>query len=229
MVRGHFDALTRLVASKHSRRAALAALVGGALFGHGPETTAAAKKAKSAKTAQSAQSAQDVTGEADRRRRPRRRDRGCKQAGGFPSPRKPCCPGLVLDASGACSGCPSCAAGQRCVNNQCLCDAQSCPSGCCTAVGTSGGTCQQGSAANQCGTGGRVCVACGGTTPTCNGNICLCNAATQSCVNGCCDGVACQPGTASTLCGGVGRACVSCPAPQTCQPLAIPGGGGACV
>jgi hypothetical protein len=215
MDRRDFDALTRLVASTHSRRTALTALVGGVLFGHDPN---------------SAEAAQEVAAERQRRRnRDRDRKQNCRPAGGFPSSRRPCCSGLKIDADGRCSSCKSCAAGQRCVGNQCQCDGQSCPSGCCTASGSRSGTCQQGNVASECGTGGGACLTCSGTTPICTGSRCVCDAAARSCVNGCCDGVTCQPGTAHEACGAKGQACSACSGAQVCEPLASAGGGGACV
>ena len=92
MDRQNFDALTRLFAAKGSRRTALTALLSAALFGSDLDT---------------AEAIQDVSGEHRRRRRRgrgrRRRGRGCKSAGGAPTFRRPCCPGLVLDARGRCA------------------------------------------------------------------------------------------------------------------------------
>ena len=43
MDRNQFDAITRFFATPHSRRAGLTALLGTALFGHGPETVESAE------------------------------------------------------------------------------------------------------------------------------------------------------------------------------------------
>jgi hypothetical protein len=221
MDRGHFDSLTRRLAATHSRRAALTTLIGAALFGLAPDPAETAKNNNSSK--------EKRRRKRDRKRdRKRNRDKKCTQSGGFPTGDRPCCAGLVVDVNGRCAGCSSCAAGQRCVGNQCQCDSQSCPTGCCTAFGTPSGTCGQGSSPTACGTGGALCLTCGGTTPTCTGSSCVCSASAQSCVNGCCDGVACQAGTSNTVCGALGRACTVCGSTQTCLPLQ--GGiGGACV
>src|SRR5581483_5075502 len=49
-----------------------------------------------------------------------------------------------------CGSCDhACTAGQRCVNGSCVCDATSCPTGCCAAT-----SCLRGTSASACGTGG---------------------------------------------------------------------------
>ena len=213
MDRDQFDALTRLIATKGSRRAALTALLGATLFGTDLE---------------SADALQDVSGEHRRhrrrgRRRGRRRDR-CKSAGGWPRRRRPCCAGLVVDASGRCAApcssgtccatgpcvngvCGFCPSGQRCVGNQCVCDGGSCPGGCCDAQGV----CQRGTRNEQCGNNGLACAACATPTPYCVGQVCqACSA--SICSNGCCDAATgiCQAGTTATACGGSGGVCAAC-------------------
>jgi len=88
----------------------------------------------------------------------------------------------VCDA-GIC-GCGSgaqCVSGQRCLNGTCVCDATSCPSGCCqngrcyigtlTACGTDGGACTDCTPRR-----GNLCVAgvchCGAPSPTCQAEPC---------------------------------------------------------
>src|SRR5690349_21333154 len=62
--------------------------------------------------------------------------------------------------------CPSgCAAGQRCDNGFCLCDAISCGDGCCL---NNDCVLPADQSANACGKGGIECPQCQGLTPTCN-------------------------------------------------------------
>jgi hypothetical protein len=206
MDRKQFDAATRLFASKQSRRAAIVAFVGATLFGQDPE---------------SIEAAQDVEAEHHRRRRRRNRRRNrnrdrCKQSGQFPSAKRPCCQGLVLDPTGRCAECASCLPGQRCVTGQCVCDSRSCPTGCCTSVGTPGGTCQPGTDNDVCGNGGFTCTMCLNPTPVCVGQVCGQCSASNLCrsPNRCCDTATgtCQPGTENTACGPAGGVCGPCPA-----------------
>lgn len=127
-------------------------------------------------------------------------------------------------AAGSC-GCgagPACAANQHCVSGSCICDATSCPNGCCE-----GNVCQA-QGPTTCGPGGGACRACGtradrcssagvcrcGDGPACadgarcqNGN-CVCDG--TSCPGGCCSGATCVVGTDPTACGTGGAACQNC-------------------
>lgn len=231
MDRQHFDALTRLFAVRGSRRAAISALFGAALLGSGPD---------------SAEALQDVSDEHRRRRRRGRGRRrgghgrhGCKRAGRRPTHRKPCCPGLVLDAAGRCAApcspegtccpgglctngvCRPCPFGQRCVGNQCICDGQSCPNGCCDAQGI----CQSGNTNSDCGSGGALCAICINPNPVCSNKTCTTCAVDRPCPSGCCDVATgtCEPGTETTACGSSGGVCATCSGTTpTCT-------GGACV
>ncbi|MDP3502666.1 MAG: kelch repeat-containing protein [Myxococcales bacterium] len=86
-----------------------------------------------------------------------------------------------------CGTSASCASGQRCSSGVCVCDATSCPGGCCDAAGV----CAARTAAT-CGTSGGACVACGATADTCSTNgTCLCGVlpacgSGQACVSGSC-------------------------------------------
>ncbi|HET7094724.1 MAG TPA: hypothetical protein VFI22_14630, partial [Thermomicrobiales bacterium] len=73
------------------------------------------------------------------------------------------------DGLGVCRGatCIDCDQGQRCLNGQCICDATSCPDGCCD-----GAICRGGDSNGACGTEGQVCQTCG-TCLTCNGETCV--------------------------------------------------------
>ena len=57
-----------------------------------------------------------------------------------------------------CGSAAACAAGQRCLGQVCVCDATSCPSGCCDALGQ----CSSGDTKQKCGTGGAACQLCAG-------------------------------------------------------------------
>jgi hypothetical protein len=148
------------------------------------------------------------------------------------------CVDLQTDAQ-HCGDCATtCADGQRCVNGNCVCDATSCPNGCCD-----GATCvrfaQQSN--ERCGAGGAACAACTGNDTCGGGNpgtpgVCGCTAATtcpngQTCGSapnncggtidcagcaGCCDGKTCHDGTDDGACGRNGEGCVSCSSPRVC-------------
>lgn len=124
---------------------------------------------------------------------------------------------------------PACATRQRCVAGNCICDATSCPNGCCdgnvcraqaaTSCGGPGGVCRDcGIKADRCTTGGNC--RCGNGPMCADGNRCVngaCVCDGTSCPTGCCskDGV-CLTGTDSTACGSGGAECQDC------------GGNGAC-
>ena len=143
---------------------------------------------------------------------------------------------------GTWGACETCGDGQRCVDNQCVCDVQSCAQGCCQ-----GNTCMPGTASAACGQGGeacehcaglcdasrRACVACledsqcGGATPRCDTRqgTCVC-AKTESAESLCTDGkdndcdglVDCaDPDCGAYACGPHGQVCAG----STC---ACPGG-----
>jgi len=122
-----------------------------------------------------------------------------------------------------CGAHAQCGEGQACVDGACVCNAASCPDGCCES-----GVCRPASTAT-CGTAGAACVACDaerasgcsdghcgcgagpacGPGQTCNGQQCVCNAAT--CPSGCCLDGACQEPSLVT-CGSSGGSCVACDA-----------------
>lgn len=70
-----------------------------------------------------------------------------------------------------------CSAGQRCktlpgdVAARCICDASTCPDGCCDA----NHICQRGADISACGAGGGACQTCPGTDVQCSGGTCQCN------------------------------------------------------
>jgi hypothetical protein len=99
----------------------------------------------------------------------------------------------------ACGSGALCGPGQRCSAGVCICDAVSCPSGCCN-----GSVCSQPSDLT-CGTGGAACKACV-AGQRCNGSACVCDGA--SCPNGCCDGTKCQH--TFDKCGSSGGGCLTC-------------------
>lgn len=136
------------------------------------------------------------------------------------------CDSVLADAcaDGACrcgEG-PACSRGARCVDGQCLCNAETCWDGCCD-----GGTCRTGLSWPECGGGGRACQVCDPLRSTgcnvgwcvcgsfvqcaagqeCVGTTCACTAA--SCPDGCCRNGACiAPGLAH--CGLGGATCRDC-------------------
>jgi len=137
------------------------------------------------------------------------------------------CPPLRSDCSQdgtcVCGNGPPCPLGQRCKQGQCVCDALSCPDGCCTAAGV----CRKSDPA-QCGFSGDGCRGCPATladtcSPTgscgcgggpqcaggqaCVSGACVCNA--QSCPAGCCDGNVCRT-ISKDFCGPIGGACAAC-------------------
>ncbi|HEX2659219.1 MAG TPA: hypothetical protein VHU40_13140, partial [Polyangia bacterium] len=101
---------------------------------------------------------------------------------------------------------PACVGGQRCAGGQCICDATSCPSGCCK-----GNACETRSLAT-CGDAGSSCAVCDGRSDNCSatgacrcgagsacalgqrcvGSTCVCDG--TSCPDGCCQNGLCLPG-----------------------------------
>jgi hypothetical protein len=95
----------------------------------------------------------------------------------------------------------ACVPGQRCVADACVCDATSCPNGCCA-----GTDCVDGLSNDACGTGGAACQSC--VPDTCAGGACSsCNATT--CAAGCCSGSTCAAPSLAT-CGAGGQPCTVC-------------------
>jgi hypothetical protein len=125
----------------------------------------------------------------------------------------PNCAGKQCGPDGCGGSCGNCQQGQRCQNGQCVCDAQSCASGCCDAIAV----CQPGTANQACGTGGNRCATCGSGQGCINRTCAVCNAAT--CPQGCCAANnTCQPGNTFQNCGGPGgERCAACSNTQTCQ------------
>jgi hypothetical protein len=131
--------------------------------------------------------------------------------------------GVGGSANGAAGGggttggaCKTCATGQECnASGACVCDATSCPSGCC-----SSGTCVTTETVSACGITGATCKACS-SGQACSGGACVCNA--TSCPNGCCDSSGQCHTSSSSSCGVGGAACKTCASGQECN------GSGACV
>ena len=94
-------------------------------------------------------------------------------------------PGQVCQADGACvCSSESCADGQRCNGLVCVCDATSCPNGCCD-----GNICRSGTSRGACAAGGAACQECDGICL--NGTCSSCSAehrcpAGMHCNNGSC-------------------------------------------
>ena len=110
----------------------------------------------------------------------------------------------------ACKGCPT---GQECntTTGQCVCDAASCPGGCCNGGPT--GTCEvfASESNTSCGVPGATCAGCGAGLE-CNKSTgaCVCDA--TSCPGGCCNGSTCVvlASESNTTCGSGGAACANC-------------------
>ncbi|HAA56830.1 MAG TPA: hypothetical protein DCE42_18835 [Myxococcales bacterium] len=132
------------------------------------------------------------------------------------TPQNETCDGIDEDCDGnvdnVASGQNLCSTGKRCLGGKCVCDATSCPTGCCNASGN----CVAAATNSQCGANGVACVNCG-QGRVCSGGKCVCNA--TSCPNGCCDANGqCQTGKSNTACGTGGIACKACPSGQGCDP-----------
>lgn len=103
-----------------------------------------------------------------------------------------------------CGSCDkACDTGQRCQAGTCVCDAQSCPTGCCD----QDATCQRGTSDGACGDGGATCQICTPTCQVCDGSTCVAVNLGQSCTP--VDG-----GTNDAVCQADGRCCV--PSGGTC-------------
>jgi hypothetical protein len=120
----------------------------------------------------------------------------------------------------------TCPTGYHCTNLGCVCDAVSCPNGCCPANNY---PCRAQSLTNGCGVAGAACTGCDTTVADgctasgacgCGGNAacasgsyckngaCVCDATSCS---GCCAGGTCVATPTAQQCGSNGSACVACP------------------
>jgi hypothetical protein len=154
------------------------------------------------------------------------------------------CPGGCCDVNGFCeagqdtfscgdfgNACRNCSTfGLMCVAQDCsfiesgTCGPQTCPGGCCDALGV----CEGGSVNTACGSGGNSCVSCSQLGDVCGlGHTCQappppCSAAT--CPNGCCDASGlCEAGFLDTACGQAGATCANCSASgSTCDTAVSP-------
>jgi hypothetical protein len=97
------------------------------------------------------------------------------------------------------------------LTDNCACNAQVCPAGCCN-----GNQCQSGATDEACGSAGEACVTCG-SDQHCVGGICVAACDTILCPDGCCDGTTCQPGDTDAQCGTGGAACAPCADNQQCE------------
>lgn len=133
-----------------------------------------------------------------------------------------CCEGSCKDTDTDEDNCGGCAPpngdgdicvepGELCVEGVCVCNAESCPTGCCSNGPGNPGVCQT-SSDTTCGTQGEICVDCPDGNVCVNGN-CVCTAA--SCPDGCCSNGPGNAGTCQTsgndTCGINGVQCVDCP------------------
>jgi hypothetical protein len=116
--------------------------------------------------------------------------------------------------------------GSACMNGVCgppppLCNAQTCPGGCCV-----GNVCAVGTQNNDCGSGGQQCQNCSAQNEVCTAQRCVpvVNTCTPQNCAGCCDQVGqCQPGFLNSQCGESGAACINCSQQQsTCDTAVSP-------
>ena len=146
----------------------------------------------------------------------------CHCTNGCCDSRGVCRPGASNDACGLSGNlCEDCSvSGAQCIGQECMvgtdgavCNAQTCPSGCCD----SSGLCQQGLTGVVCGGSGTNCQNCLAIRETCANQQCIagpdsgpsCNA--DSCKTGCCDALGnCLGGLDAAHCGTGGRRCVDC-------------------
>ena len=75
--------------------------------------------------------------------------------------------GCSATGSCTCGGGKACGSGQVCSGGKCVCDAASCPTGCCL-----GNACEPGNTTAACGPAGGTCQVCA-TGDTCTGNACV--------------------------------------------------------
>lgn len=139
-----------------------------------------------------------------------------------------CNSGQDKTACGSAGGaCQLCGGDESCVAGVCgkVCDATTCPTGCCE-NGVCIGASQQG--VQRCGVGGQACKICG-NGEQCTNQACTataCNATT--CPTGCCDSAGnCKTGQSDSACGTAGGTCATCDTSQnqkcqggTCQTIA---------
>jgi hypothetical protein len=129
---------------------------------------------------------------------------------------------------GQCQNCrnqnATCSASRTCEQTP-VCNAQSCPTGCCQ-----GNKCMTGTADTQCGgggsdggTGGQQCVDCTIFNATCQNHVCQTKCGPENC-SGCCDATGtCVAGRSSSACGQFGDACDDCTARASfCNGLVSP-------
>jgi hypothetical protein len=111
----------------------------------------------------------------------------------------------------------TCGQGQTCEagTGNCVCNATSCPNGCCS--GGPGGTCQEYASESgaSCGAAGATCAACGNGLCDKTNGTCACNA--NTCAGGCCNGgisgsCLALASETSSACGTNGATCTGCSA-----------------
>jgi hypothetical protein len=151
-----------------------------------------------------------------------------------------CQPGTSNTQCGQATTCVDCtASGLSCAYQRCgfsagdagVCNAQTCPSGCCDLEGR----CEQGVTDTACGNFGGDCFDCRATGDVCSNQQCAIPAGPAACARtcaGCCDVLGnCSPGTADAQCGESGRRCTDCStAGDQCQfgMCSAPDGGPTC-
>jgi hypothetical protein len=117
---------------------------------------------------------------------------------------------------------------KACANQPQVCDARTCPTGCCD-----NGRCFSGADQNECGNFGQQCQHCAAQGQQCQGQVCrLPTQCGPSSCPGCCEGNVCVPGFAPNACGSRGQQCQNCtqfnetcvgtPGGAICEPIPPP-------
>jgi hypothetical protein len=207
-----FDALARTIGAPASRRGVLGGLAAGlsALLGMAVANDDAEAKSKKCKSNQrkckgkcisksKCCSNGDCSGGAQSKNEKCKCPAGTKSCSNVCIPEDDCCINADCDpcetcTDGACS--EGCAAGQKCVEEECVCTTESC-AGCCA----EDETCGSGDDPTACGTDGEQCIACD-ASETCPSGECVCAAPFTQCGTDCVD-----TATDANNCGGCGTDC----------------------
>lgn len=136
-------------------------------------------------------------------------------------------------AGGACKDCvaggfDTCTNSRVCSRTVSVCDASSCPTGCCSVDGTGTPVCLSGTEATACGRSGGACTDCEAQGRACDLSLRSCGATRCDASNcsGCCVGDLCLPGNSQFACGANGGQCGRCNTGEVCRITSA--GGGTC-
>lgn len=136
-------------------------------------------------------------------------------------------------AGGACRDCvaggfDTCTSSRVCSRTVSVCDASSCPTGCCSVDDTGATVCLSGTEATACGRGGGACTDCEAQGRACDQSVRSCGTTRCDASNcsGCCVGDLCLPGNSQVACGANGGQCGRCNTGEVCRITSA--GGGRC-